>query len=256
MANSSDFVAQLKQQFYLDASTMAESAFKTVGISKFRLYDASHSFYGYLDGFLTQFEAFVTQQNQKIDCKQGCSSCCYQAVFMNPFEAIYLAENIRKHCSSEIIEQITKRVIQKKEATAKMTASDYLKYQHACPLLDEKTGSCMLHIYRPVACRIYLSGNVKSCIVQHENPDKTELFAKLYDLPLQVGRAYCEGFNQYFANKKLKVQEMKFEDALFIALENRKATEDWIAGKSVFETQYTDDDLALFDQFKNRPGLK
>jgi Fe-S-cluster containining protein len=256
MTSQSDFVAQLKQQFYLDAAAMAENAFKTVGISKFRLYDASHSFYGYLDGFLTQFEAFVNQQNQKIDCKQGCASCCYQAVFMSPFEAIYLAENIQKHCSLETIEQITKRVKQKKEATAKMTAAEYLKYRHVCPLLDEENGSCTMHEYRPVACRIYLSEDVKSCLLQHENPEKDELFATLYDLPLQVGRAYCEGLNQYFANKNLKVQEMKFEDALFVALENKKAAEDWIAGKSVFETQYTDEDLALFEQFKNRPGLK
>jgi Fe-S-cluster containining protein len=256
MTSPSDFVAQLKQQFYHDAGAMAEKAFKSGGISKFRLFDASHSFYAYLDGFLNQFEAFVKQQDQKIDCKQGCASCCFQTVFMSPFEAIYLAENIRKHLSPETQSDMKARVLQKKEATAKMTASEYLKYRHVCPLLDEKNGSCTMHAYRPVACRIYLSENIESCLLQHENPGKDELFAKLYDLPLQVGRAYCEGLNQYFANKKLKVQEIKFEDALFVALENEKAAEEWIAGKALFETQYSEDDLALFDQFRNRPGLK
>lgn len=255
MTSQSDFIAKLKQQFFNDAGNIAKKSFKSIGITKFKLYDASHYFYAYLDGFLTQFEDFVKQQNKKIDCKSGCASCCYQAVFMSPFEAIYLADNIKKHLSEQVQSEIMHRVLKKKEATSEMTASEYLSYRHACPLLDEKNGSCIMHAYRPVACRIYLSGDVKSCIIQHENPKNDTLFAKLYDLPLQVGRAYCEGFNQYFANKQLKVQSLKFEDALFVALENEKAADDWIAGKSIFETQYSDDDLALFDHFKNRPGL-
>ncbi len=255
MTNPTDFIVQLKQQFFNDADAMAEKAFKSVEITNFGLYAASHSFYAYLDGFLKQFEAFVIQQNQKIDCKRGCASCCYQAVFMSPFEAIYLAENIRKHLSSEAQSDVKKRILGKKEATEKMTASEYLKYRHVCPLLDEKNGSCIMHEYRPVACRIYLSGDVKSCLIQHENPDKDELFAKLYALPLQVGRAYCEGINQFFANRNLKVQEIKFENVLFIALENEKAAEEWISGNALFETQYSETDFELFERFRNRPGL-
>ncbi len=255
MSQDNNIITQLKRQFNNDAYDMAQKAFSGSGITKLRLIDTTQKFYRYLDDFLTQFESFVAQQGQKIACAKGCSTCCYQAVFLSPFEALYLAENIRKHCTQEEQERIKERVKQKKEATENMSASEYLNYRHACPLLDEK-GTCMFHKYRPVACRIYLSEDLKSCREQHQNPTDNKLFAKLYDLPLQTGRAYCEGMNQYFIKHKLSVQEIKFEDALFIALNDEKSLNKWLSKNTLFETKYSAEDLLLFNQFNTQKGMQ
>ena len=137
-----------------------------------------------------------------------------------------------------------------------MSASEYLAYRHICPLLDEQEGACMLHQYRPVACRIYLSGDVKSCIKQHENPGNEKIFAKLYDLPLQTGRAYCEGLNQYFLKYKLGIQEVKFEDSLYRALVNEESMDEWLNGGKLFITTYTEEDFDVFRKFSNQKGIK
>ncbi len=250
-----DIIDQLKRQFFKDANDMAKTAFDEAGIRKFRLMDTVHSFYAYLNSFLSQFESLVDQQGQKIACRRGCDTCCFQSVFMSPIEAMYLAEKLRNQLSENQFQDILKRTKAKQEKTQSMSASEYLKYRHACPLLDEETGSCIMHEFRPVACRIYLSGDLPSCIQQHKHPENPEMFAQLYDLPLQTGRAYCEGFNQYFGGKDLEVQELKFEDALLIAMENPAIIDRWIKGETIFQTDYSDEDIDAFKSYRNRPGL-
>ncbi|MFO7880447.1 MAG: YkgJ family cysteine cluster protein [Bacteroidales bacterium] len=250
-------IQQLTAQFYQDGVLLAKNHFEKnkekQHFSKDMLLSVSENFYTYLDSFLDDFAWFAKEQNKKIDCKKGCDTCCYQAVFVSPFEAIHTAEYIRQHFSSGQQEKLRKKLQEKHEVTGDMDAATYLAYRHACPFLDEN-GSCIVHKARPVACRLFLSADVDTCKASHNNPKDISIFARLYDLPLKTGRAFCEGFNQWFADRGALSQNTKLEDAILIAMEHPDAADKWLQGENSFRAKYTDADIQVFSQYMDQAG--
>src|SRR6056297_3118419 len=241
-----NLIAQLSRQFETDGYTLALQGLSSHPIRISALFKLTRDFYAYIDSFLKDFEYFIEKQDHKIDCQKGCSSCCYQAVFITPFEALYTADFIRKHMPVPIQKQILQRIKSKHNSTHKMDARICLTYREACPLLDTKSNSCMVHAVRPQACRIFLSSDVDSCKASYNNPNQHDIFSRLYDLPLQTGRAFCAGFNSRLSELGLQTDELKLEDGMLEALENRHAADEWLQGKNNFTANYSNDELKIF----------
>jgi Fe-S-cluster containining protein len=103
-------------------------------------------------------------------------------------------------------------------------------------LLHPAQGFCRAYQARPMACRIYLSSDVKSCKVDLENPEDDSIFPQLFDMPLRAGRMMNEGFHARLRRDRkdsLQAFENPIEEGLLKALDD-KAFDQWLAGKNVF----------------------
>ncbi len=107
-------------------------------------------------------------------CSQGCSSCCYQAIYVASEEIKIITAWIKQQKDSAFIRLIKER-IQSWHSSFRKTgfsyntndSSDYkAKYFRAhipCPFLNE-SNSCMIYPVRPGACRTYFSfGDKRAC---------------------------------------------------------------------------------------------
>ena len=201
-------------------------------ITSDKLSKLSQLVYESIDSLIESFTGRAKGENQPVHCKKGCFWCCAQSVFTVPWEVIYLGNYIGEHFTEEKLDMVLTLLRQKNDRTERMNLSEKLRYRHFCPLLEEK--ACWVYPARPMACRIYLSMDVTSCIGEHHHPDDTEVFAKLFAFPLLAGRMLNEGIAAWMKQQGLSVQEITLEAGLLTVLENREATEQWLKGKTVF----------------------
>jgi Fe-S-cluster containining protein len=135
------------------------------------------------------------------------------------------------------LDRIIERVNDKARNTSKLELEKLLRHKQACPLLHSTGGFCMAYQARPMACRIYLSKNVQSCIDDLNTPLDDRVFPELFDLPSRAGRMMNEGFQARLraaAADKLQVFENTIEGGLQTVFDNF-VSQDWLKGKKVFK---------------------
>jgi len=190
------------------------------------------STYESVDGLLESFVARANLSSQKVHCKKSCSWCCHQAVFTNPWESLFLLDHLERNTSAETRELLLERSIMKLRQTKSLSLSALLITRHACPLLDGH--NCMIYKARPMACRIYLSMNVDSCINEHHHPEIKDTFPQLYEFPLHAGRMMNEGIKTWFEEKGLYTGELTVESALTSILSESEIQLKWLNGEEIF----------------------
>ena len=218
---------EMKKIFREDGYRLSEHFLEksTPGIAIFALMKTA---YESVDSLITSFASRITRENKKTDCKKGCHWCCSQAVFLAPWEGFYLQELILKRFNPERRSQIKTRAYEKHDHTSTLSLKEQLHTRISCPLLEDKV--CSVYPNRPMACGIYLSMNVNSCINQYENPENPEIFAELYDFPFIAGRGINEGIARWMEEKGLDTRNETLESSLLRLLEDRNAMDEWIAG--------------------------
>jgi len=109
-----------------------------------------------------------------IECRSGCSDCCYCPFAITAADARRLRHGLhelqtRDPGAADAIRNSATALWRRMEvdfpgdhATGSLTPSetwrDWFLDRHsgvACPVLDEATGSCRLYEHRPAACRLY-----------------------------------------------------------------------------------------------------
>jgi Fe-S-cluster containining protein len=191
--------------------------------------------YIYINEFNRAFENRCSQEGQAIDCKKSCSYCCQQSVFILPHEAIYLAYYIEKVFPKEKQERIVLNASRKDSSTSGMNVQKMLHYKESCPLLEND--SCSAYNARPMACRIYYSSDVTTCIREFEHPTDLSKYPALYDIPLRAGRMLNEGICAYLLSIKIKPVEWMLESHLGKAMKDKLIIDNWLAGQDVFKVR-------------------
>jgi Fe-S-cluster containining protein len=199
--------------FFSDGYQLAQEAIQN-GFSNTTLFSAIEKLYEAIDGLNQSIVSYAEKQNLPIACHKGCHWCCHQAVFANSYELHYLAEKIKSVLSIEEIGQYKLLAQEKFQVTQHLNNAEILKYKSPCPLL--KAGICSVYAYRPVACRIYLSTQLETCIEFYNHPEDDQNFPSLIEFPLRAGQMLNEGFR--FALKEIGIQtsEFKIEEGLMI----------------------------------------
>lgn len=130
--------------------------------------------------YFKKYESLVSQVDQIVEkvkaeypacvnCKKGCTDCCYALFDLTLIEALYLSKKCKQAFGgdAEMIERANKadRAVFK----LKKQAYQELKEDHAkeveilhkmarerirCPLLNDRE-MCALYEYRPITCRVY-----------------------------------------------------------------------------------------------------
>ena len=203
--------------FYSDGYQLAQSAIQK-GLSNTTLFSAIESLYAGIDGLNDSILALAERQNLRVACRKGCHWCCHQAVYANSYELHFLSEKIKTRFSSEKISKLAEAAETKCTVTSQMTEEQISKYKAPCPLLEN--GACSIYEARPMACRIYLSTQLETCLEFYHHPENEHNYPALIDFPLKAGRMMNEGFMAALKEYGIETAEFRLEEGLRILLKN------------------------------------
>ncbi len=176
------------------------------------LYESVSEMYEMIDNFNESLSEFAKHQNQQIDCKKGCEWCCHQPVFALDYEMDYLIDFIKRNFDKPTQIEIKTRAKNKNNKLSFLKETDLLNSKFPCPLLQN--GACIAYHARPMACRIYLSLDVNSCVRFFKNPGKEDSIPALLNLPLRTGQMMNEGFKAALKTNGIITREFRIEEKL------------------------------------------
>jgi len=168
--------------------------------------------YNSIDSFIETFSELAQKKNQPVHCTKGCEWCCHQPVFALSFEMNFLTRYIETNFDVEAKNRIKFQAENKVKAFGFLNETELLNAKFPCPLLEN--GVCLAYSARPMACRIYLSSDVKSCLCFFNKPEDKNNFPALLSLPLRAGRMMNEGFKAALKNSGYQTKEYRIEEKL------------------------------------------
>ncbi len=200
-----------EQAFYNDGFRLGTAAAKVRSDEK--------KFLGYVrdmlksvDELIQMLEQHASRQGISIDCKKGCGFCCHQAVYANSYEFHLLSDFMKKKFNNAQRDSVRELALKKFENTKELSEQDVLNHKEACPLLIDN--ACSAYPARPMACRIYLSTKLESCLKFYHEPEKDESIPQLLEFPLSAGRMMNEGFTAALRENGIEIAELKLEEGL------------------------------------------
>ncbi|HZL08604.1 MAG TPA: YkgJ family cysteine cluster protein [Prolixibacteraceae bacterium] len=205
--------------FYSDGYQLAQSAFQQ-GFSNDSLFSAIESLYAAIDGLNDSIISLAKRQNSEVACFKGCHWCYHQAVFANSYELHFLSEKIKKNFNSDELSALISRIETKHANTSKLSEEEILKYKAPCPLL--KDNACSVYAARPMACRIYLSTKLDTCLEFYHHPENETNYPALIDFPLRAGQMMNEGFSAALKKNGIETAVFRMEEGLRTALQNNQ----------------------------------
>jgi len=205
--------------FYSDGYKLAQSAIQK-GLTNDSLFSALESLYEAIDGLNDSILALAQRQNIRVACHDGCHWCCHQAVYANSYELHFLSEQVKKNFTKEALSSLISHTEKKCAQTSVLSENEILKFKSPCPLL--KNSSCSMYSARPMACRIYLSTKLESCLEFYRHPENNENFPALMDFPLRSGRMMNEGFRAALKEFGIETAEFRLEEGLQIVLKTNQ----------------------------------
>lgn len=217
MANEQKDFTDNDRIFYDDGYNLAQSAIDQ-GLSNTTLFSAIESLYAAIDGMNDSIMALAQRQNRKVACQKGCHWCCHQAVYANSYELHFLSEKIKSRHSAQKISKWAEISDAKLAVTANMNEQELATYKSPCPLLEN--GACSVYDARPMACRIYLSTKLETCLEFYNHPENEHNYPALIEFPLRAGRMMNEGFMAALKEHGIETAEFRLEQGLSIVLKN------------------------------------
>ncbi len=209
--NQDQQIENFEKAFFHDGFNLGLKATEA-GFEPEHIAAAIQEMYAIIDDLNKSIHTLAQNQGQTIDCKLGCEWCCHQPVFALDYELDFLTDYIEKYFDEETRAEIKKKAQQKQKKLGVLKGDKLLNAKYPCPLLNE--GACMAYQARPMACRIYLSSDVKSCQRFYEVPDDKNSYPALLDMPMRLGRMMNEGFKAALKLSGLVPEEFRIEEKL------------------------------------------
>lgn len=200
----------IEKAFYHDGYQLGLKAVSTDDPNN--LYSALSEMYEAIDKLNDSLFEFSKKQGKDIACQKGCEWCCHQPVFALDYELDYLNNFIDKDFTTKQKQELRTRASEKNNKLSALNGDALLNAKHPCPLL--KDGACTAYSARPMACRIYLSSDLVSCLNFFSAPDDKDLFPALLDFPMRIGRMMNEGFKAALKTKGIVAKEFRIEEKL------------------------------------------
>ncbi len=211
-------LSETDKAFFSDGYNIGLGAVED-GLTKEAIYSATEQIYEAIDGLIDSLLKHAHSEDVSVDCKKGCSMCCYQPVFAVSHEIDSLYNFINQNLAKQKKIEILKRAQETNNRRRRLSKEALYNQKEACPLLED--GSCLAYEARPMACRIYLSLSVDSCQKFYDSPSPDKNYAKLMEFPLQAGRMMNEGFTHALKSAQLNTSEFRIEEGL-ITMSNQK----------------------------------
>lgn len=204
---------QFEKAFYSDGFKIGIQAVQS-GISQDSMFSALKDMYSAIDEVTNTLAIYAHRQGQSIDCKKGCEWCCHQPIYALSYEMEYLNAYVKNNFDRQTQDLIKLRAEKKNKKLKALNETDLPNSKYPCPLLEN--GSCIAYEVRPMACRIYLSSNVNTCLQFYKNPENEKSIPALLDFPLRAGRMMNEGFKAAIKTGGLPSAEFRIEEILLV----------------------------------------
>lgn len=201
----------LEKQFHSDGYKLAMEAVHA-GLSPEALFSSLHGLYSTVDEMIRFFLDFAGTKNQKTDCRKGCSWCCHQPVFALSYELAFLNDYMEKNFDESALAKIKERAVRKKAKLNGLPEQEVLRSKIPCPLLEN--GICLAYSARPVACRIYLSTSLDSCLRFYYEPGNENSVPALPLVPRRLGSMLNEGFKAALKIHGWQAEEMRIDEGI------------------------------------------
>ena len=202
---------QFEKAFHNDGFQLGMKALEA-GDDPKTMFAAIQEMYAAIDGLIDSLSGLAQQQGQAIECKVGCEWCCHQPVFALDYELGYLQNYIDEYFDDETKAAIKTKAQRKQAKLSALNDDELLNAKSPCPLLNE--GACIAYEARPMACRIYLSSSVKTCLKFFNKPDDKTSYPALLDMPMRLGRMMNEGFKSALKFNAILPEEFRIEEKL------------------------------------------
>lgn len=201
----------LEKAFYHDGYKLVMRALQN-GVGQKNISQALSEMYEIIDSLNDSLLDYAQQHGQHIACKKGCEWCCHQPVFALDYELVFLKKYMEEEFSAAVKHEIRKRAADKNLKLSLLKGDDQLNTKFPCPLLVD--GACMAYKARPVACRIYLSSNLNSCLNFFNKPEDKNSYPALLDFPMRAGRMLNEGFKAALKMEGIIAREFRIEEGI------------------------------------------
>lgn len=201
----------IEKAFYSDGYKLGMKAAMSNNYKKV-LFESVSEMYAAIDSLIDNLTVFAENNKQQIDCKKGCEWCCHQPVFALDYELEYLNEFIQNNFDEQVKREIADRAEQKKQKLGLLTEADLLNAKSPCALLQN--GDCIAYQARPMACRIYLSSDVNSCLKFFHHPEDKSNYPALLNLTLRCGQMMNEGFKAALKTSGRITKEFRIEERI------------------------------------------
>ncbi len=207
----SDNQKSIEKAFYSDGYKLGMKVAMSNN-NKEVLFESVSEMYAVIDGLIESLTVFAENNRQRIDCKKGCEWCCHQPVFALDYELEYLNEFIQNNFDEKVKSEIANRAEQKKQKLGLLPEAELLNAKATCALLQN--GACIAYQARPMACRIYLSGDVNSCLKFYHHPEDKSNYPALLNLTLRCGQMMNEGFKAALKTSGRITKEFRIEEKI------------------------------------------
>lgn len=201
----------IEKAFYSDGYQLGMRTVES-NLSQDSLFLSISEMFSAIEKLINSFTSLAHQQNKPIHCKRGCYYCCHQPVFALDYEMQFLNSFIKKKFTKKKQEEIQNRANKNQSKLSGLNKSQILDSKQPCPLLEN--GTCSTYEARPMACRIYLSTNVNTCLEFYNNPKNKSNFPALLELPMRTGRIMNEGFKSALKTKGVIAKEFQINEKI------------------------------------------
>jgi hypothetical protein len=180
-------------------------------------------------------DAMVDQSPEVIRraCQAGCAFCCYvPTVLVTVAEAVYLAEWLRTHCSSDELDALRNRLADRQQKKQNPTLPPGRNPPVPCALLQNN--QCMAYTARPLKCRGWNSLRRDVCEQAYgHSQSSVQIPADAY--AFLMGNAVLSGLRDSVASAGLDSRTYDLTEALLQILEQPDAIQRWRNGERLFE---------------------
>jgi Fe-S-cluster containining protein len=141
----------------------------------------------YLDGNIEQFHKDREAAGKKgVDCKPGCTHCCYQPIAVTPLEMAPISDYVQKEFATERLLALKENLAAYEAGMQPYRNQRFRRARVACPFLTD--GLCSIYAVRPFGCRGLNSMEVETCIRIKDEPDSKHKRASLEQQSLAADR--------------------------------------------------------------------
>ena len=210
--NTSQSFTDLEKAFYRDGYLFGMKAVEN-NLSQEALYFLISEMFFAIEELIKSLNTLADKQDQPIQCKKGCDFCCHQPIYALDYEMQFLNTFIKENFTEKEQKSIQSRANENLKILSKLNRTEILNSKLPCPLLIN--GSCSVYEARPMACRIYLSTDVKTCQIFYKEPESKSNFPALLDFPMRAGRMINEGFKSALKTKGIISKEYRIDEGLF-----------------------------------------
>ncbi|PCJ84700.1 MAG: hypothetical protein COA54_13065 [Thiotrichaceae bacterium] len=220
------FQEQLKAAFENERDLVAQECGKADYVA---LNAATVNFYKRLDETITGASVHV---EQGVQCKKGCSYCCFFRVDVSANEVFAISDYMKKTLSGEEFEHQLERAKDNKTKLAMLSQSKRIVTNVACPLLVDN--ACSVYAMRPAMCRKIHSTNVDACKHSFDNPEDSNIENAEHPVLAAITMTMLTAARDGFKSHKLDDTVYDLSEVLIHALEDGKYKKRWLNGKKAF----------------------